>query len=200
MPRKSNKDASVVTSATLCNKREKPSISPDDLVEAVNSVRIQSTARSKRQPGSLKGKIKIVDCYEGTLPDNILEMLVRCQDHDPESRRKLLKMVMKLLQLWNIDYADKLEILGLSSENHSLLAEGAREDFPDGEDFINRAGRLLSIHKSLRLLYFDNPEILYTWIKSRNTAFDNSTPLAIMKEGISGLVRVSRYLDHYTRL
>jgi len=62
----------------------------------------------------------------------------------------------------------------------------------------DRVGWLLAIHTALRLLYPRNEELRYSWVNRRNAAFDNLTPLAVMKEqGIIGIARVSRYLDFY---
>ena len=55
-------------------------------------------------------------------------------------------------------------------------------------------GDLLS-NKSL-IHYPHNPEFRYSWVHRRNTAFDNLTPLKVMKaEGIKGMARVARYLN-----
>lgn len=119
-----------------------------------------------------------------------------------EARGELAKMIIKLFDLWNLTTADQLELLGLSPKSRSLLAKYAKgEALPEGRDSLDRVGWLLAIHKALRLLYPQNPEIRYSWVNRRNTAFDNLTPLAVMKEqGIIGLARVSRYLDHYRGL
>ena len=62
---------------------------------------------------------------------------------------------------------------------------------------LDRIGWLLSIHKSLRLLYPRNENIRYSWVKRRNQILDSRTPLEVMKkQGLIGIARVSRYLDH----
>jgi hypothetical protein len=116
----------------------------------------------------------------------------------PESRRNLAQLILKLFSLWNLSETDRLQLLGLQT---SL----ALERFTQGEelltdDILDRIGWLLSIHKALRALYPKNSEICYGWINRRNTAFDDSTPLAVAKEGIIGLARVAHYLDHYLEL
>jgi hypothetical protein len=61
---------------------------------------------------------------------------------------------------------------------------------------LDRAGWLLAIHKALRLLYPRNEALRYSWVKRRNRDFDNFTPLELMiREGIIGIAKVSRYLD-----
>jgi len=57
-------------------------------------------------------------------------------------------------------------------------------------------GWLFAIHKSLRLLFPHNKRICYSWVKMCNRDFDNQRPLEVMmREGIEGMERVSRYLD-----
>lgn len=122
--------------------------------------------------------------------------------HSTEARGALAKMIIKLFTYWGLSTADQLELLGLSPKSRGLLAKYTKgEALPEGRDSLDRVGYLLSIHKSLRLLYPYNPEIRYSWVNRRNTAFNNLTPLAVMKEqGIIGLARVARYLDYYRGL
>jgi hypothetical protein len=119
--------------------------------------------------------------------------------HGIEARGALAKMVIKLFNLWRLSTADQLELLGLSPKSRTLLAKYARGDvLPESRDVLDRVGLLLSIHKSLRLLYPFNADIRHSWVNRRNTAFANLTPLAVMKEqGIIGFARVARYLDYY---
>lgn len=121
---------------------------------------------------------------------------------EPEARGALAKMVIKLFAHWDLSTSDQLELLGLSTKSRALLAKYARgEALPEGRDSLDRVGWLLAIHKALRLLYPQNPEIRYSWVNRRNTAFGNLTPLTVMKEqGIIGLARVARYLDYYRGL
>lgn len=117
----------------------------------------------------------------------------------PETRTTLAKMVIKLFQLWEISTADQLNLLGLSPKSRAMLTKYAKGDaLPATRDMLDRVGWLLSIHKALGLLYPRNEDVRYTWVKQRNTAFDNLTPLEVMKEqGIIGIAKVARYLDFY---
>lgn len=116
-----------------------------------------------------------------------------------ESRQALARMVIRLFQHWKISTADQLNLLGLSETSRAMLSRYSRgEALPSTRDMKDRVGWLFSIHKALRLLYPRNEEMRYSWVNRRNTAFDNLTPLAVMKEqGIIGIARVSRYLDFY---
>ena len=116
-----------------------------------------------------------------------------------ESRQALAKMVIRLFQNWKISTADQLNLLGLSETSRAMLSRYARgEALASTRDMQDRVGWLLSIHKALRLLYPRNEEMRHSWVSRRNAAFDNLTPLVVMKEqGIIGIARVSRYLDFY---
>jgi hypothetical protein len=116
-----------------------------------------------------------------------------------DSRQALARMVIRLFQNWKISTADQLNLLGLSENSRAMLSRYARgEALPATRDMQDRVGWLFSIHKALRLLYPRNEELRHSWVSRRNAAFDNLTPLAVMKEqGIIGIARVSRYLDFY---
>jgi len=114
-----------------------------------------------------------------------------------ESRVNLAKLVTKLFDLWDLSTVDRLELLGQSPSSRANLAKYRKgAPLPNLRDLLDRAGWLLSIHKSLRLLYPYNKSLCYSWVKQRNKAFDNLTPLQLMQqEGIIGMAKVSRYLD-----
>jgi len=116
-----------------------------------------------------------------------------------DSRSALAKMLIKLFRLWGLSTADQLELLGLSPNSRAMLSKyGKGEALPATRDILDRAGWLLAIHKALRLLYPQNEDIRYSWVSRRNTAFNNLTPLTVMKEqGIIGIAKVARYLDFY---
>jgi len=114
-----------------------------------------------------------------------------------EARKKLALMVTRLFELWNVTTADQLELLGLSRTSRAQISKYRRGGaVPSSRDMLDRIGWLLSIHKSLRLLYPRNENIRYTWVKRRNRILDDQRPLDIMKyQGLIGVARVARYLD-----
>jgi hypothetical protein len=116
-----------------------------------------------------------------------------------DSRSALAKLVVKLFLQWGLSTADQLELLGLSPNSRAMLSKyGKGEALPATRDILDRVGWLLAIHKALSLLYPKNEDIRYSWVSRRNTAFNNLTPLTVMKEqGIIGIAKVARYLDFY---
>ncbi len=116
----------------------------------------------------------------------------------PESRQALAKLVIRLFALWDLDTATQLSLLGLSTSSRALLGKYRRgEALSANRDTLDRVGWLLSIHKALRLLYPHNQALRAQWVKLRNRAFANHTPLEEMTEhGLIGIAKVARYLDY----
>ena len=114
-----------------------------------------------------------------------------------EDRGALAKMVMKLLDHWNLSTEDQAALLGLATSNRAALSN-YRSGKPIGSsrDQFERVGHLLGIHKNLRLLFPQNRDLAYRWMSTRNKAFDNLTPVDVVKEwGFAGLLMVRGYLD-----
>jgi len=114
-----------------------------------------------------------------------------------DQRSRIARMVMQLFGHWQISTDEQLELLGLRPKSRAVLSRYRRgEPLPLVRDMLDRAAYLLAIHRSLRTLYPENPEICYGWVKMRNRALGNLTPLEVMlKEGLLGLAKVSRHLD-----
>ena len=113
-----------------------------------------------------------------------------------ESRADLARMVVRLLDLWNLGAADQAQLLGLSAQSRSTLARYRRgEPFADNADLLARAGHLLGIHKALRILFPHDRDLAYHWVSAPNRRFGERRPLEIMKQGFEGLLAVRRYLD-----
>jgi hypothetical protein len=122
----------------------------------------------------------------------------RVNIENSDARRKLARMVTRLFELWDLPTADQLELLGLSRTSRAQISKYRKGGaLPSSRDMLDRIGWLLSIHKSLRLLYPRNENIRYTWVKRRNQILDDQRPLDIMKyKGLIGIARVARYLDY----
>ena len=116
------------------------------------------------------------------------------ESHD---RGALAKMVMALLEHWKLSTEDQAALLGIASSNRAALSN-YRSGKPIGtsRDQFERMGHLSGIHKSLRLLFPQNRDLAYRWMTTRNKAFDNLTPVDVVKEwGFTGLLMVRGYLD-----
>ena len=113
-------------------------------------------------------------------------------------RGALAKMLLTLFEHWNLTTEDQAMLLGLASSNRAALSRYRKgEPIGASRDQYDRVGHLLAIHKNLRLLFPKNRELAYCWISTRNKAFDNLTPVDVIKEwGFAGLLMVRSYLDH----
>jgi hypothetical protein len=114
-----------------------------------------------------------------------------------QDRGALAKMVMALLDHWKLSTEDQAALLGLAVNNRAALTRYRKgEPIGSSRDQFERVGHLLGIHKNLRLQFPQNRELAYRWMTTRNKAFDNLTPVDVVKEwGFSGLLMVRAYLD-----
>lgn len=117
--------------------------------------------------------------------------------NDEAARADVTQLVMRLFERWGLDTNAQLSLLGLSAARRAMLSRYRRgSSLPASRDLLDRVGWLLSTHKALRLLYPQNAELRYSWVKRRHGAFDHRTPLDVMMEdGLIGISKVARYLD-----
>jgi transcriptional regulator with XRE-family HTH domain len=116
--------------------------------------------------------------------------------HSRGSRERLAKMVVSLLDHWQLPLNDQAALLGMSAQSRSTIARYRRgEPFGDSADLLARAGHLLGIHKTLRILFPHDRDLAYRWVSAPNRRFGDRAPLEIMKQGFEGLLAVRRYLD-----
>jgi hypothetical protein len=113
------------------------------------------------------------------------------------SRERLARMVVSLLDHWQLAPADQAALLGLSAQSRSTIARYRRgEPLADSADLLSRAGHLLGIHKALRILFPHDLDLAYRWVAMPNRRFGGAAPLELMKRhGYEGILAVRRYLD-----
>jgi hypothetical protein len=114
-----------------------------------------------------------------------------------EGRAALASMVTKLFDLWKLSTQEQMALLGLSEGSRMSLTRYRKgEPLADSRDLMDRVSNLLSIHRSLRILFPQNRDLVYRWPTMPNRAFEGQTPVdLIRKEGFLGLLIVKRYLD-----
>ena len=117
--------------------------------------------------------------------------------HSKESRQGLARMVMQLFQHWQLSNEEQLDLLGLDAGSRTTLARYRKgQPLGSNRDLLDRVGHLLSIHKSLRLLFPHNRELAYAWMRAPNRAFDNLAPVQVVRQhGFAGLLMLRSYLD-----
>jgi hypothetical protein len=113
-----------------------------------------------------------------------------------DARSRLAAMVTRLLDLWGLAAAEQAEVLGLSAGSRSTVVRyRGGEPLADSRDLLDRAGHLLGIHKSLRLLFPHDRDLAYRWMTQPNRHL-GARPVDLIRErGFEGLLAVRRYLD-----
>lgn len=105
--------------------------------------------------------------------------------------------IIRLLQLWKLSPADQLQVLGFPFHGEAMLSRLATDrSFPSDGDQLARVSHLIAIHRTLEMLYPENPESLWGWMKFRNAALGGKTPLEVVKDkGLHGLALVRAHLE-----
>ena len=113
------------------------------------------------------------------------------------TRERVARMVVALLDHWELNPADQATLLGLSAQSRSTVSRYRKgEPLADSADLLARAGHLLGIHKALRIMFPHDRELAYRWIGTPNRRFGDTPPLDVMKKhGYEGILAVRRYLD-----
>ena len=117
---------------------------------------------------------------------------------DTQSQRSAVaKMLIKMFQNWQLQTRDSLTLLGLAETNRGALARFEQgQALANSRDQLDRAAALLGIHKSLRLLFPHNKDLMYRWMTTANRSFEGRTPVETVREyGFVGLLMVRAYLD-----
>lgn len=106
-------------------------------------------------------------------------------------------MLMTLFDHWQLSTSEQLSLLGFSKENRATLSKYRKgQPLTNDRDKLERAGGLLGIHKSLRLLFPHDRELAYSWMKRPNRAFNGLTPTQLIdQQGMIGIYMVRSYLD-----
>jgi hypothetical protein len=114
------------------------------------------------------------------------------------TRMDLARILVALFERWSLTTDAQQSLLGLSPESRKLIGLYRRGEraLPNQRDALDRAGYLLGIHKGLRLLFPENPELRYSWVHRRNQVLGGRAPLEVMLEdGLVGVARVARLVD-----
>ena len=112
-------------------------------------------------------------------------------------RQAICRMLAQLFVHWKLTDEECLAVLGRPSEDHAVLTKLRNSD-PTvlSARLLEQAGHLLGIHKNLRRLFPQNRDLAYAWMKTRNRAFKDCTPINLIGEkGLAGLWMVRAYLD-----
>lgn len=119
---------------------------------------------------------------------------------DPATLCDVTRVAFVLLQKWALSPEQQLTLLGIEAADvpHLPRYRTGERPLPSASEALHRAGHLLAIHRSLRLLFPENEGLRFSWVRRRNRAFGGRAPIDIMiEEGRRGMVRVSALLDQH---
>ncbi len=112
------------------------------------------------------------------------------------SRGRLAAMVTRLLDNWHLSATEQAIVLGLSGASRSTLTRYRKgEPLADSRDLLERAGHLLGIHKSLRMLFPHDRDLAYRWMTQVNSRIGARPVDLVIERGFEGLLVLRRYLD-----
>jgi len=113
-----------------------------------------------------------------------------------EARERLARLVTRLFEHWQLSTTEQAALLGLSPDNRSTLSRYRKgEPLADSRDLLDRAGHLLGIHKSLRILFPRDRDLAYRWMTTPNRRLGARPVDIVVARGFEGLIALRRYLD-----
>ena len=115
----------------------------------------------------------------------------------PDSGRVALKFFFNLMERWDCSVAEQRTLLGgIGQTTYYKYRKTPPARLP--RDPLERISYLMGIHKALRLLFSNNPQRAYEWVRKPNSAapFNGQSALDYMLQGrVMDLADVRRYLD-----
>lgn len=112
--------------------------------------------------------------------------------------RVLARAFWKLAHHYNLTRNEQAFLLGMKPTRRIQNLED-RKEIPLEADKFARVGNLLGIHKNLRILFPENREVVYSWLKTKRPEFQGMSALDWIVESemdsFRRLFTVRRMLD-----
>jgi len=118
------------------------------------------------------------------------------QAEDP--RVKLTRYVMHLLDDWELNAEQQVNVLALPEGTRTRVLRSFREDtpFPETDDVNKRIEHILAIDDALHTTYPHSDKMGQLWMRRAHRRFKQRTPVnTIIEDGLQGLVSVRMHLD-----
>ena len=103
-----------------------------------------------------------------------------------------LETFFAIAEKWRLSTDEQIALLG--SPGRSTFFKWKKDGGALPPDTRERLSHILGIIKCLRIL-FTQDERGDAWIRAKARYFDGASALDVMLEGMSGIIRVRRYLD-----
>jgi hypothetical protein len=120
------------------------------------------------------------------------------QDLSNDDRVALARLIVGLLDSWEVAPEDQIALLGLPDGTTPATLRGYYENtpLPDEPGINERVEHLVGIADALRTSWPHNAHMGAIWMNRRHGRFDNRTPLAVLLEdGLPGFFAVRTHLD-----
>lgn len=105
--------------------------------------------------------------------------------------QSLASRVLDLLDQWALPPETQRGLLGLTRAEYAQFCAGAEVSSPE---LATRIGHLLAIQLALYRLFPHQNERLQAWMRRRNPAFGQRSPVDVVREcGLDGLLMVRNY-------
>ena len=113
-------------------------------------------------------------------------------------RVELTRAIMHILDGWEIDASDQINILDLPEKTPARAVRRYRENtpLPDDSNVMERIVHILGIAEALRTTYPRNNKMGAHWLRKPHRRFNQQTPLSvILTGGLNGLISVRADVD-----
>lgn len=117
---------------------------------------------------------------------------------EKDERKYQTELIMKLFENWDLTIRQQAIALGLSPDTGTSIHnyKNGKHYLPLSRDIQDRIGHLLAVHKYLRRAYPFNKMLVYRWISTPNSDFNQQTPFDVIEQqGLLGLVEIRNYLE-----
>jgi hypothetical protein len=115
-----------------------------------------------------------------------------------EQRASLSRIVMRILDEWEIEDDDKIKVLNLPEDTKPRILNHYRNNtaLPDTSEVNERIEQLIAISEALRTTYPHNYRMSMHWLNTPHRRFNQQTPLnVILENGLNGMITVRADLD-----
>lgn len=115
---------------------------------------------------------------------------------NPEQRASLSRIVMRILDDWEIKDDDKIKVLNLPEDTKPRILNRYRNNTALPDTSNERIEQLIAISEALRTTYPHNYRMSMHWLNTPHRRFNQQTPLnMILENGLNGMITVRADLD-----
>jgi hypothetical protein len=94
----------------------------------------------------------------------------------------LAKAFWSIIGHYELSNDEQAVILGINNMPSDLIKYKEEQSIPSSEDSYTRVAHLISIHRSLRILFPENREVVYKWLKTNRKEFSDMSAMNYILE------------------